>query len=309
MDLLSLRLFIRIAELGGVTAAAHDLSLSPATASARLVKLEEIVGFRLFNRTTRAVSLTTDGELFLPYAQQTLETLETGFNAVKGQSSVAQGLLRMTLPGSFGRMYIIPLLAEFQSRYPQVKLDLRLSDEVLDVVEGAYDLIIRNARLADSRLIVRKLADDRRLLVASPAYLERSGMPTTPDELTMHHCVTLGETRWKFENGQTVSLLPSVTVNDGEALRNMIEQGMGIGVKSVWNASASLKSGRLVEVLPDFPLVTEAALWLLYPSRKIIAPRVHAMIDFLIERFQPCPPWELLAGDEGYKRGEGWYFI
>ncbi|WP_019508269.1 LysR family transcriptional regulator [Pleurocapsa sp. PCC 7319] len=292
MDILSLRLFIRIAELGGVTAAAHDLSLSPASASARLVKLEEIVGFRLFNRTTRAVSLTTDGELFLPFAQQTLETLETGLNAVRGQEELVQGILRMTMPGSFGRMYIIPLLDKFQSRYPQVKLDLRLSDEVLDVIEGAYDLIIRNASLADSRLIVRKLAADRRLLVASPAYLEQYGIPTTPGDLAAHRCVTLGETRWKFEDGQIISISFSNTLNDGEAMRKMLEQGMGIGMKSVWNASESLKSGLLVEVLPEFPLVTEASIWLLYPSRQIIAPRVRVMIKFLIEQFQPIPPWE-----------------
>jgi len=292
MDILSLRLFIRIAELGGVTAAARDLSLSPASASARLVKLEEILGFRLFNRTTRAVSLTTDGELFLPYAQQTLETLETGFSAVRGQSSEAQGLLRMTMPGSFGRMYIIPLLNKFQSRYPQVKLDLRLSDEVLDVIEGAYDLIIRNASLTDSRLIVRKLAADRRLLVASPAYLEKYGVPTTPNDLAGHRCITLGETKWKFEDGQSISVSFANTINDGEAMRKMLEQGMGIGMKSVWNASESLKSGLLVEVLPEFPLVTEASIWLLYPSRRIVAPRVRVMIDFLIEQFQPLPPWE-----------------
>ncbi|MEM9150938.1 MAG: LysR family transcriptional regulator, partial [Cyanobacteria bacterium P01_F01_bin.3] len=215
MDILSLRLFIRIAELGGVTAAARDLSLSPASASARLVKLEEIVGFRLFNRTTRAVSMTTDGELFLPYAQQAVETLETGFIEVRGQSSEVKGLLRMTMPGSFGRMYIIPLLAEFQSRYPLVNLDLRLSDEVLDVIEGAYDLIIRNASLEDSSLIVRKLANDRRLLVASPDYLKQYGTPSTPDDLAVHRFVTLGETRWKFENGQTISVSSSFTVNDG----------------------------------------------------------------------------------------------
>ncbi|MEL6441678.1 MAG: LysR family transcriptional regulator [Cyanobacteria bacterium J06621_8] len=292
MDTLSLRLFIRIAELGGVTAAAYDLSLSPASASARLVKLEEIVGFRLFNRTTRAVSLTTDGELFLPFAQQTLETLETGLNAVRGKEESVQGVLRMTMPGSFGRMYIIPLLAEFQSRYPQVKLDLRLSDEVLDVIEGAYDLIIRNASLEDSGLIVRKLAADRRILVASPAYLEQHGIPTTPDDIATHRCVTLGETRWKFEDGKIIGVSFSNTVNDGEAMRKMLEQGMGIGMKSVWNASESLKSRLLVEVLPEFPLVTEASIWLLYPSRQIIAPRVRIMIDFLIEQFQPIPPWE-----------------
>ncbi|MEM8612274.1 MAG: LysR substrate-binding domain-containing protein [Cyanobacteria bacterium P01_H01_bin.105] len=293
MDILSLRLFLRIAALSGVSAAAQDLSLSPASASARLVKLEETIGFRLFNRTTRAVSLTTDGEAFLPYAQQIIETLETGLNEVKGQGRDAEGLLRITMPGSFGRMYIIPALADFHARYPRVSLDLRLSDTVLDVVEGAYDLIIRNAPLADSSLILRKLASDHRLLVASPAYLERHGAPTVPADLVEHQCVSLAEaTKWKFENGQTVNISRSFVVNDGEALRQMLEQGLGIGIKSVWNASESLKSGLLVEVLPDFPLVTEASIWLLYPSRRIIAPKVHAMIDFLLERFQPVPPWE-----------------
>lgn len=293
MDVLSLRLFLRIAELGGVSAAAYDLSLSPASASARLVKLEETVGFRLFNRTTRAVSLTTDGEAFLPYAQHIVETLETGLRAVKGQGAEVKGLLRVTMPGSFGRMYIIPALAEFQARHPLVRLDLRLSDEVLDVVEGAYDLIIRNAPLVDSRLIVRKLAADRRLLVASPSYLERHGVPSTPDDLTEHQCVILAENmRWKFANGQVINVPRSLTVNDGEAMRKLIEDGMGIGMKSVWNASESLKSGLLVEVLPEFPLVTETAIWLLYPSRRIIPPKVHAMIDFLLEQFQPVPPWE-----------------
>ncbi|MEO1393387.1 MAG: LysR substrate-binding domain-containing protein [Cyanobacteria bacterium J06634_5] len=293
MDILSLRLFLRIAELGGVSAAARDLSLSPASASARLVKLEETLGFRLFNRTTRAVSLTTDGETFFPYAQQIIETLETGFNAVRGESSQAQGLLRVAMPGSFGRMYIIPALAAFQARYPLVSLDLRLSDEVLDVVEGAYDLIIRNARLADSSLIVRKLADDRRILVASPTYLKQHGVPSTPEELAAHQGVILGDTnRVTFENGQTVVMPRSFVVNDGEAMRKMIEHGMGIGRKSVWNASDSLKSGALVEVLPEFPLVTEASIWLLYPSRRIVAPKVRAMINFLLEQFHPIPPWE-----------------
>ena len=293
MDILSLRLFLRIAEISGITAAAQDLGLSPASASARLVKLEENLGVRLFNRTTRAVSLTTDGEVFLPYAQEMIEALETGLSAVKGQDANAEGRLRITLPGSFGRMYVVPTLAKFHARHPRVSLDLRLSDEVLDVVEGAYDLIIRNAPLMDSRLIVRKLASDRRILVASPAYLERYGVPATPDDLATHQCVCLaGATKWTFENGQTVSVPRSFVVNDGEALRKMVEQGLGIGVKSLWNASESLKAGRLVEIMSDFPLASNTAIWLLYPSRRIMAPKVHAMIDFLIEQFQPVPPWE-----------------
>ncbi|MEM6733293.1 MAG: LysR family transcriptional regulator, partial [Myxococcota bacterium] len=141
MDLLSLRLFLRVAKLGGVSAAARDLSLSAASASARLAKLEERLGFRLFNRTTRAVSLTTDGAEFLPYAEQSVESLEAGINTVRGSGVPLQGLLRMTMPASFGRMHVIPILHRFTEAHPQVTLDLRLSDEVLDVVEGAYDLI------------------------------------------------------------------------------------------------------------------------------------------------------------------------
>jgi len=237
--------------------------------------------------------LTTDGAEFLPYAQQSLETLELGLGVVSGEGAQAQGVLRMTLPGSFGRMHVIPLLAEFSERYPLVSLDLRLSDEVLDVVEGAYDLIIRNAPFRDSSLIARKLAHDRRLLTASPAYLAEHGTPATPEDLVAHRCVLLGEhNRWKFENGQTVTVPSSFMVNDGEALRMMTELGMGIAIHSVWSASESIRSGVLVEVMPRFPLITESAIWALYPTKRLVPPKVRAMIDFLLERFWPDPPWE-----------------
>ncbi len=293
MDILSLRLFLRVAEIGSVSGAAQNLSLSPASASARLAKLEETIGFRLFNRTTRAVSLTTDGTAFLPYAQHMIEMLEAGLSAVRGEGAQAKGLLRMTMPGSFGRMHIVPVLAEFCERHPAISLDLRLSDEVLDVVEGAYDLIIRNASLADSSMVARKLASDRRILTASPSYLARHGAPASPDDLENHQCVILsGRNKWSFKNGQTVVVPRSIVVNDGEAMRLMIEEGMGIGVKSLWNASASLKAGRLVEVLPEFPLVTTSSIWALYPSGRIVSPKVRVMIDFLLEKYSPTPPWE-----------------
>lgn len=288
-----MRLFLRIADLGSVSAAARDQSLSPASASARLAKLEEVVGFRLFNRTTRAVSLTTDGAEFLPYAQQVLETLETGLSAVSGKGAAAQGLLRMTMPGSFGRLHIIPALAEFQKRHPMVSMDLRLSDEVLDVVEGAYDLIIRNAPLADSTLVARKLASDHRFLVASPAYLARHGAPATPDEIPAHRCVVLADyNKWKFKDANVISAPRSIVANDGEAVRALLENGMGIGIQSLWLASEHLSDGRLVRLLPDHPLATDSAIWALYPSNRIVAPKVRAMIDFLLERFHPRPPWD-----------------
>ncbi|WP_343560759.1 LysR family transcriptional regulator [Kiloniella sp. b19] len=293
MDTLSLRLFLRVAELGSVSAAARDLSLSPASASARLSKLEDTVGFRLFNRTTRAVSPTSDGAAFIPYAQQSLETLQDGLNTIRGSAADAKGLLRITMPGSFGRMHIIPCLAEFKRRHPQITLDLRLSDEMLDVVEGAYDLIIRNAPLSDSSLIARKLATDRRLLLASPDYLERCGTPSSPEDLQNHRCVILSERyRLKFQNGAIIPLPKTFLVNDGEAMRLLIESGAGIGISSLWSAHKSLQNSKLKEILPETPLQTDSSIWALYPGNRIVSPKVRAMIDFLLERFWPVPPWE-----------------
>ncbi len=293
MDAISLRLFLRIADLGSVTAAARDLAMSPAAASARLGKLEQTLGFRLFNRTTRAVSLTTDGAEFLPYARQSLETLESGIRAVSGEGAAAQGLLRMTMPGSFGRLHVVPLLAQFQKQHPLVSLDLRLSDEVLDVVEGAYDLIIRNAPLEDSSLVARRLARDHRQLVASSAYVERHGEPSSVDDLAAHRCIVLaGHTKWRFRSGTVSTPSQSLVVNDGEAMRILTEQGMGISVQSSWMAAPFLQDGRFVPLLEEDPIVTESAIWALYPSNQIVAPKVRAMIDFLSAQFQPRPTWE-----------------
>ncbi len=301
MDILSLRLFLRIADLGSVTAAARDLSLSPASASARLVKLEDTVGFRLFNRTTRAVSLTTDGAEFVPYARQALETLQTGLDGISGRRMDAQGLLRVTMPASFGRMHVIPVLRAFKDRYPLVSLDLRLSDDVLDVVEGAYDLVIRNAPLRDSALVARKLASDHRVLAASPDYLARYGAPKKPADLTGHRCVVLSEfDTWRFESGESIAVGNSTRVNDGEAMRALIETGHGIGVQSLWLIGEQLARGQLEPVLTDYPLQNDSAIWALYPSNRIVPPKVRAMIDFLLERFHPTPPWITAAPDSGH---------
>ncbi|MGB1556495.1 MAG: LysR family transcriptional regulator [Oceanococcaceae bacterium] len=293
MDAESLRLFVRIAELGSITAAARDLGLSPASASARLGKLESSLGTRLFRRTTRELSLTTDGADFLPYAQDALDMLRAGLANVSGQLDQVQGVLRMTMPASFGRMYIVPALGRFQQLYPDLRLDLRLSDEVLDVVKGAFDLIIRNAPLEDSGLIARKLAGDQRLLVASPEYLQRFGQPSNPKELSQHRTVGFGdELSWEFESGERVRLRPYATINDGEAMRQLIESGAGIGVKSLWNASDSLRAGRLVHVLPEHPLRTRSAIWAVHPSGRVVAPKVRVMIEFLRALFSPRPPWD-----------------
>ena len=190
-------------------------------------------------------------------------------------------------------MHIIPLLGEFQKRYPLVKLDLRMSDDIINMVEEAYDLVIRNAPLTDSSFIARKLAKDNRILVASPAYLKEHGTPRSTDDLLKHRFVTFSDcNRIKFADGQIVDSPQSVSVNDGVAMRMMVEDGMGIGLKSLWNVGESLKSGRLVQILPEFQLITESSIWALYPSGRMIPAKVRAMIDFLLEEFSPTPPWQ-----------------
>ena len=235
----------------------------------------------------------TDGIEFLPYAQQTIETLEAGMNTVRGRESRAKGILRMAMPSSFGKMYIVPLMAKFQQRYPLIKLDLRMSDQIINMVEEAYDLVIRNAPLDDRSFIARKLAEDERILVASPEYVEQFGKPYSLEELANHKFVIFAKSnRVKFENGQQVKMQDATIVNDGEAMRMMVEYGFGIGHKSVWNVGQSIKEGKLVQVLPEFKTVTESSLWLLYPSGRMVSPKVRLMIDFLVEEFFPKAPWE-----------------
>ncbi|WP_428265032.1 LysR family transcriptional regulator [Haliangium sp.] len=293
MELDSVRLFVRIAELGAVGAAARDLGMSPAAASARLKRLEDSVGARLFHRTTRALALTTDGAAFLPHAQGALDLLDQGVATLGGGSPAPAGLLRVAMPGSFGRMHVLPGLGAFCDRYPEVRLDLRLSDEILDVVEGAFDLVIRNAPLTDSTMIARKLAPDRRIVVASPKYVARHGAPRTPEELSQHRCVVLGDDeRWLFAGRDPVAVPVSIRVNDGEASRLAVENGLGIARKSLWNVYQALRAGRLVRLLPDYPVDTRQAIWAGYPAQRVVAPKVRAMIDFLVERFGPVPYWE-----------------
>lgn len=293
MDAVSLQLFVRISELGGIAAAARDLGLAPASASARLNKLEQVLGRRLFSRTTRAVALTTDGAAFLPYAQNALENIEAGLGALRGEEQSISGQLRIAMPGSFGRMHVVPLLDEFSRSYPQLQLDLRLSDQVLDAVKGAFDLVIRNAPIADSSLVARKLAADKRLLVAAPSYLQTAGIPISPSQLCEYKSVVFPDAgAWQFANGETVEPVNKTVIDDGEAMRSLIEAGRGIGVKSLWNVHKSLNAGQLVEVLPDYPLVTSSAIWAIYPSGRMVSPKVRAMVNFLTEKFSLRKTWE-----------------
>ena len=186
MNLDSLRLFVLAAETLNISAAGRTLGMAPAVASTRLAKLERSLDVELLHRSTRKVSLSADGAEFLPYAAEILSQENAARSALGLQRADAAGTLRFAAPSTFAQLYIAPLLPEFLQRYPRLDLDLRLSDTPVDLIEGSFDLALRNAALEDSSLKARKLADDRRILCAAPAYLDRRGVPQTPEDLAAH---------------------------------------------------------------------------------------------------------------------------
>lgn len=297
MDVDDLGLFVRIAQLRSISGAARDLGLSPAVASARLASLERRLGARLLHRTTRQATLTEDGIAFLPHAENVILAAESALAALGREEAVPRGILRVAAPASFARMHIVPGLPDFCGRYPTLALDLRISDSIVDLVEGAFDVAVRYAELSDSTFVARRLAPDRRVLVASPEYIERHGRPNTPEELTEHACLVVGTLDlWTFESpsGGLIErrVTPFLRINDGTAVRDAAAAGLGIALMATWCAMDELRSGALVPVLTGYPLISTQTLWALYPSSRELAPKVRVFIDWLVSRFGSEPYWD-----------------
>ncbi|TAP41250.1 LysR family transcriptional regulator [Alteromonas sp. KUL49] len=296
MNIDHLKLFVRVAYTKNISAAGREMHLSPAVSSAYISKLEADVGVRLIHRTTRQVGLTDDGKQFLPHAESILNTVETAQASVGNGKQIPKGTLRITAPASFGRMHIIPAIKQFLDDYPQIKIDFRFSDSILDVVEGGYDIAIRDAALKDSSLHARKIAPDHRILVAAPSYIERHGEPDTIEALEQHQAVALSGLRtWEFETDKGVaSIRPKVnlSVDNGEAVRDACIHGNGITIMSTWCCYEALMKGQLVQVLPSARLFPTCDLWAVYPSQRLLAPKVRVFIDFLASHFGQTPYWD-----------------
>ncbi|OKY26405.1 LysR family transcriptional regulator [Thalassotalea sp. PP2-459] len=296
MNIDHLKLFIRIAATHNISMAGHELGLSPAVASAHINKLEDGLGVRLIHRTTRKVSLTEEGKAFLPHAEDVVASVGAARASVGAGSISPIGTLRVAAPASFGRMHLLPALNDFFVRYPDLTIDLKLSDTIIDLVEGGFDIAIRNSALKDSSLIARKLAPDNRILCASPNYLAKYGEPKSPDELIFHQCITLmGLENWSFqtEKGQfNIKVKGKFRTDNGEAVRDACTNGLGITINSRWSAYQKIKSGELVQILKDYPLVSNTAIWAIYPSSRLLAPKVRAFIDYFSEQFGDTPYWE-----------------
>jgi len=292
-------LFLRVLDLGSITAAARSLDLSVAVASQRLKRLERDLGVRLLHRTTRRLHTTPEGATLAVEGRALVEELEALGGSLRQAGAAVAGTLRVTASASFGRQYISPLLPEFLARHPALRVSLDLDDRVGDLVGSGFDLAIRIGALDDSTLVARRLAANRRVLCASPGYLQARGVPKTPADLADHDCVLLvgrngRQDLWRLTDPAGAAIEVQVRgrfeCNLGEALRDAVVADLGIAMHSFWHVHDDLRAGRLRVVLPDYP-IAETGIHAVMPERRLVPPRVRAFVDFLGERFAH-PPWE-----------------
>jgi DNA-binding transcriptional LysR family regulator len=293
-DLPGLQAFERTVALGSLTAAAAELGLSLAVVSKRLAAFEQNLGVRLINRNTRRLAVTEEGRLLYTHAVHVMTELARAQDALALQRQEISGLLKITAPHSFGRRRLVPLLAQFSALHPQLRIQLDLSDEVLDLIAGSFDLAIRFGVLRDSNLVARELMQNRRILCASPDYLRRHGQLHRLADLARHRCIVTGAgpvTEWRFSKqrrARPLRIAGHFVCNDGEAAHAMALEGLGIVLKSAWDVADDLASGRLVQVLPKHA-VSAAPLNAVYLRGHNRVPRVRAFIDFLRDRLAASP--------------------
>lgn len=289
--------FVAVATKGSLTAAAHAEGVAPAVIGRRIDALEERLGVKLLVRTTRRITLTHEGSAFLEDCQRLLTDLANAEASVSAGGVKASGSLRVTAPAGFGRRHVAPLVPRFIAQHPDVHLSLNLSDRVVDIVNESFDCAVRVGDLQDSSLISVRLADNRRLCVAAPGYLQRAGVPQHPSELVRHECLTLSsdasQTRgWAFRlDDEVVHLRPSgrLDCSDGQVLHDWCLQGLGIAWRSSWEVEHEIASGQLVAVLEDFAAPPNG-IYAVFPHAKHLPLRVRLWIDFLKHTY----------GDPGY---------
>ncbi len=297
LDLTDVALFARVCATRNLSAAGREFGLSPAASSARIAGLERALGARLLHRTTRKIALTQDGETFLERAVLLLDAAEQAASSVGAGHAAPQGLLRVAASVSFGRQYIVPALADFLGLHPGIRLDLRLSDRMVDLALDAIDVAIRIGPLRDSALVARTLAPSRLVICAAPAYVAKFGAPATPEELARHQCLVLDSMNpWRFRapDGAIASVRVSgrLQSDNGEALRDAAIDGLGIALQATWATTKQLRSGALVALMPDYPVATESVVSAQYLNRHFLPPKTQAFIDFFAERFGPQPFWD-----------------
>lgn len=290
MDIQDMRIFARIAAVQNLSAVGTELGLTPGTISKRIQALEDELSARLFERTTRSVRITEEGSALLVHVERILSEIEAARASVDDRVSRPKGRLKIAAPACLGRRYVAPALCEFMRTYPEIEAQIDLKDGQIRLQEEGYDVVIRTGTLCDSTLIAKRLAPDRYLIAASPSYIARHGRPLRPEDLVEHRCLMLGDQRqWTFrENGmeRSVRIGGPLRSNNGELLRSAALEGSGLIRVSELEILPELRSARLVEVLTNFEVSSNAAVWALYPSAKHVMPRMRVLLDFLATWFR-----------------------
>ena len=297
--LAALEAFVRVAETQSFSEAARRMRVGKSVVSREIAALEAELGVRLINRTTRSLSLTDAGRGYFERAQRILADLEDANRAVSEHGESPRGRLRVSAPLSFGFLHLAPALAEFVALYPDVQVDAALNDRFVDLVNEGFDVAVRIGSLDDSRLIARKLAPARRVVCASPKYLDARGRPETPDDLTGHDClintnIPLGR-EWRFERPDgspwPVNVSGRIRFDNGDAVRVCAANGLGLASLPSFIVGADLQSGALVSLLEPF-LPQGVNINAVYPHARHLSSAVRAFVDFLAGRFGPRPYWD-----------------
>lgn len=299
-NLTDIAIFVKVVESGSFSAAADKLDLSRAAASKSVSRLEERLGARLLNRSTRRLSLTEAGTALYGRSRDALAALQEAELAVDRLQSVPRGTLRVSGPVYFGVHHLTPVLAEFLERYPDVDADVQLDDRLVNIVEEGFDVAIRVTELKDSSLVSRRLAPCRSVVCASPEYWERRGKPLHPEDLAAHNCFVYSNLSspnvWRFidadDRETAVHVRGNLRFNNTEMARTAALRGMGVIRLPTFYVGDDLREGRLAPVLPDYRVAFQASIYAVYAARDHLPPKVRAFIDFLAERFGPEPYWD-----------------
>lgn len=286
-----LEFFVLVNRLGSLSAAARALDITPPAATMRLAAMEKRLGVRLLNRSTRKISLTPEGEIYLQHAARIIAELRELDEVVTGNRQVPRGQLRVNAPLGFGRTVIAPLVSAFTAQFPSVEIQLEVTDRPIDLIDKGFDLAIRFGELPDNRINARRIMSNRRFLCAAPGYLKKYGNPKSLDDLTRHRCIVHRQNddaygAWRFlVDGRTeiVKIHGALSSNDGDIVQGWALDGQGIVIRSEWDVIRYLDSGALRRVLPKFTLPS-ADLYAYYPSKQNLPARVRVFIDFLVER-------------------------
>jgi DNA-binding transcriptional LysR family regulator len=291
-----MRAFVRSVELGGFSAAARDLDLTPSALSKLVTRMEDRLGVRLMNRTTRKLALTAEGEAYFASAKRILVDIEEAETEVTQFSQSPKGLLRVNVGVAFGMHQLAPALPRFLERYPDIELDITVTDRLVDLVEEGADVAIRTGPLRDSSLIARKICDVHRVICASPIYLKKHGVPKAPKDLRQHNCISISGApqlrKWAFDtsNGiETIDVSGNVNANNAETLLQLAATGVGIIRLADVIVSDGIRAGWLVPILSDVSHDEPLPLSAVYPPGKHKSPRVAAFVNFLVERFGSAP--------------------